>query len=76
VRAIGLKTEASPLHEFGEQDLPGADFDAQAIATWARRFNNFRGQTGRAIQGRYKALHVAPGHALAQVAHSIHLNQC
>jgi len=30
--------------------------------------------TGRPFQGRYKALHVEPGHALAQVAHYIHLN--
>src|SRR5690606_13765855 len=26
------------------------------------------------FQGRYKAIHVEPGHALAQVAHYIHLN--
>jgi REP element-mobilizing transposase RayT len=43
-------------------------------ATWAARFNRFRGETGRPFQGRYKALHVEPGHALAQVAHYIHLN--
>jgi len=43
-------------------------------ATWAVRFNRFRGETGRPFQGRYKALHVEPGHALAQVAHYIHLN--
>ena len=43
-------------------------------ATWAMRFNRFRGETGRPFQGRYKALHVEPGHALAQVAHYIHLN--
>ena len=42
--------------------------------TWAARFNRFRGETGRPFQGRYKALHVEPGHALAQVAHYIHLN--
>ncbi len=42
--------------------------------TWAARFNRFRGQAGRPFQGRYKALHVEPGHALAQVAHYIHLN--
>ena len=42
--------------------------------TWAMRFNRFRGETGRPFQGRYKALHVEPGHALAQVAHYIHLN--
>jgi REP element-mobilizing transposase RayT len=43
-------------------------------ATWAVRFNRFRGETGRPFQGRYKALHVEAGHALAQVAHYIHLN--
>jgi len=42
--------------------------------TWANRFNRYRGQVGRPFQGRYKALHVEPGHALAQVAHYIHLN--
>jgi putative transposase len=42
--------------------------------TWAMRFNRFRGVTGRPFQGRYKALHVEPGHALAQVANYIHLN--
>jgi REP element-mobilizing transposase RayT len=42
--------------------------------TWAVRFNRFRGESGRPFQGRYKALHVEPGHALAQVAHYIHLN--
>jgi putative transposase len=42
--------------------------------TWAARFNRYRGEAGRPFQGRYKALHVEPGHALAQVAHYIHLN--
>jgi REP element-mobilizing transposase RayT len=42
--------------------------------TWAMRFNRFRGLKGRPFQGRYKALHVESGHALAQVAHYIHLN--
>jgi hypothetical protein len=42
--------------------------------TWARRFTGFNGMVGRPFQGRYKALHVEPGHALAQVAHYIHLN--
>ncbi|WP_415909086.1 transposase [Oleiharenicola sp. Vm1] len=42
--------------------------------TWVARFNRFSGETGRPFQGRYKALHVEPGHALAQVAHYIHLN--
>jgi len=42
--------------------------------TWVARFNRLRKQTGRPFQGRFKALHVEPGHALAQVAHYIHLN--
>jgi putative transposase len=42
--------------------------------TWAARFNRFRQEVGRPFQGRYKALHVEPGSALAQVAHYIHLN--
>jgi hypothetical protein len=42
--------------------------------TWATRFNRFRRETGRPFQGRYKAIHVEPGHVLAQVAHYIHLN--
>ena len=42
--------------------------------TWAMRFNRFRGEAGRPFQGRYKALHVESGQALAQVAHYIHLN--
>ena len=43
-------------------------------ATWVSRFNRWRGVTGRPFQGRFKALHVEPGHSLAQVAHYIHLN--
>jgi REP element-mobilizing transposase RayT len=42
--------------------------------TWAMRFNRFRTEVGRPFQGRYKALHVEAGHALAQVAHYVHLN--
>jgi putative transposase len=42
--------------------------------TWVMRFNRYWGEVGRPFQGRYKALHVEPGHALAQVAHYIHLN--
>jgi putative transposase len=42
--------------------------------TWAMRFNRYRGEAGRPFQGRYKALHVEPGDALAQVCHYIHLN--
>ncbi len=42
--------------------------------TWIRRYNRFRGLQGRPFQGRYKALLIEPGHALAQVCHYIHLN--
>lgn len=42
--------------------------------TWIRRYNAYRQLSGRPFQGRYKALLVAPGHALAQVCHYIHLN--
>lgn len=42
--------------------------------TWIRRSNAHRRLIGRPFQGRYKALLVAPGHALAQVCHYIHLN--
>ena len=42
--------------------------------TWATRFNRLHGEAGRPFQGRYKSLHVESGHALAQVAHYIHLN--
>lgn len=37
--------------------------------TWTMRFNRFRAECGRPFQGRYKAWHVEPGAALAQVAH-------
>lgn len=42
--------------------------------TWIRRYNGFRSLVGRPFQGRYKALLVEPGPALAQVCHYIHLN--
>ncbi len=42
--------------------------------TWAHRFNRFWQETGRPFQGRFKAGHLEPGHALAQAAHYIHLN--
>ena len=42
--------------------------------TWAARFNRWQGETGHPFQGRYKSLHVESGHALAQVAHYIHMN--
>lgn len=45
-----------------------------AQGTWVMRFNRFHGEAGRPFQGRFKALHVEPGHALAQVIHSIHMN--
>ena len=43
-------------------------------ATFANRFNKLRGERGHLFQGRYKALLVEPGEALAQVGHYIHLN--
>lgn len=61
---LAVETRSPSLSE-GMKHLQG---------TWANRFNRYRGQTGRPFQGRYKALHVEPGHALAQVAHYIHLN--
>lgn len=42
--------------------------------TWIRRYNALRRLIGRPFQGRYKALHIEPGHALARVCHYIHLN--
>ena len=42
--------------------------------TSANRFNRSRGENGRPFQGRFKSWHVRPGHALAQVAHYLHLN--
>ncbi|MCF3649678.1 transposase [Synoicihabitans lomoniglobus] len=42
--------------------------------TWVARFNRLRGLVGRPFQGRFKSLHVQPGHALAEVCHYIHLN--
>jgi hypothetical protein len=42
--------------------------------TWAMRFNRYWSEIGRPFQGRYKALHVEPGAAFAQVCHYIHLN--
>jgi putative transposase len=42
--------------------------------TWTMRFNRLRAECGRPFQGRFKAWHVEPGGALAQVAHYIHLN--
>lgn len=42
--------------------------------TWANRFNRYHGEKGRPFQGRFKGIHVEPGHCLAQVGHYIHLN--
>lgn len=43
-------------------------------ATFACRFNHFRNERGHLFQGRYKALLVEDGDALAQVCRYIHLN--
>jgi REP element-mobilizing transposase RayT len=43
-------------------------------ATFANRFNRFRGERGHLFQGRYKSLLVEPGEALGQVCHYLHLN--
>lgn len=43
-------------------------------STFANRFNKLRGERGHLFQGRYKALLVEEGDALAQVCHYIHLN--
>ncbi len=43
-------------------------------ATFASRFNRFRGEHGHLFQGRYKALLVEAGVPLGQVCHYIHLN--
>ena len=43
-------------------------------STFANRYNRLRGERGHLFQGRYKALVVEPGGALAQVCHYIHLN--
>ena len=61
---LGLETR-EPNLSLGMKWLQG---------TWSARFNRFHGEVGRPFQGRYKAIHVDPGHALAQVAHYIHLN--
>ena len=43
-------------------------------STFANRFNRLRDEHGHLFQGRYKALVVEPGEALAQVCDYIHLN--
>lgn len=42
--------------------------------TWICRYNRLREIVGRPFRGRFQALLVAPGHALGQVCHYIHLN--
>jgi putative transposase len=43
-------------------------------ATFANRFNRYRGENGHLFQGRYKALLVEEGDPLGQLCHYIHLN--
>ncbi|HEX2854033.1 MAG TPA: transposase, partial [Opitutaceae bacterium] len=43
-------------------------------STFGNRFNRFRGERGRAFQGRYRAILVEPGIHLAQLVDYIHLN--
>ncbi len=43
-------------------------------STFGNRFNRFRGENGRAFQGRYRAIHVEPGLHLARLVNYIHLN--
>lgn len=43
-------------------------------STFGNRFNRFRGENGRAFQGRYKAILVEPGLHLSRLVNYIHLN--
>lgn len=43
-------------------------------ATFASRFNRFRGEQGHLFQGRYKSLLVEEGEWLGKLCHYIHLN--
>ena len=43
-------------------------------STFGNRFNRFRGEHGRAFQGRYQAILVEPGLHLARLVSYIHLN--
>ena len=43
-------------------------------STFGNRFNRYRGERGRAFQGRYQAILVEPGIHLAQLVDYIHLN--
>ncbi len=41
---------------------------------FVNRFNRYRGERGRAFQGRYQAILVEPGVHLARLVDYIHLN--
>lgn len=43
-------------------------------STFGNRFNRFRGEQGRAFQGRYRAILVEPGEHLSRLVDYIHLN--
>jgi putative transposase len=43
-------------------------------STFGNRFNRYRGERGRALQGRYQAILVEPGVHLARLVDYIHLN--
>jgi len=43
-------------------------------STFGNRFNRYRGERGRAFQGRYQAILVEPGEHLAQLVDYVHLN--
>jgi putative transposase len=43
-------------------------------STFGNRFNRFRGERGRAFQGRYQAILVEPGTYLRQLVDYLHLN--
>jgi hypothetical protein len=43
-------------------------------STFGNRFNRFRGENGRAFQGRYQAILVEPGLHLSRLVNYIHLN--
>ena len=43
-------------------------------STFGNRFNRYRGERGRAFQGRYQAIMVEPGVHLARLVDYIHLN--
>lgn len=43
-------------------------------ATFAARFNRFRGESGHLFQGRYKSFIIEPGESLGPLCHYIHLN--